>query len=62
MTVPAPSPEPGPNPPKAPEGDPMPNREPWSDPGPPVKKVNVPPDLPSGPGIIVPPPEHPQIS
>ena len=59
-----PSPDPSVPEPKAPEGDPLrgPNREPWHDPGPPVRKVNLPPDTPS-PGIGVPDspfPETPQ--
>jgi hypothetical protein len=44
-----------------PERDPTrePEREPWHDPGPPVRKVNLPPDSPS-PGIPVDDPERPQ--
>ena len=44
-----------------PERDPIrpPEREPWHDPGPPVRKVNLPPDSPS-PGIPVENPDQPQ--
>jgi hypothetical protein len=44
-----------------PERDPQrpPEREPWHDPGPPVRKVNLPPDSPS-PGIPVENPERPE--
>lgn len=44
-----------------PERDPRrePEPEPWHDPGPPVRKVNLPPDSPS-PGIPVEDPERPQ--
>ena len=43
-----------------PERDPRrePEREPWHDPGPPVRKVNLPPDSPS-PGIPVDDPDRP---
>jgi hypothetical protein len=58
-----PQPEPGAPVPDVPEGDPQkgPSREPWHDPGPPVRKVNLPPDSPS-PGVPVPKPEQPAIS
>lgn len=62
-TSPAPPhPEPGTPPPDAPEGDPQraPDPVPWHDPGPPVRKVNLPPDSPS-PGVPV-TPENPMIS
>jgi len=56
-----PSPDPGEPLPHAPEGDPprTPNREPWHDPGPPVRKVNLPPDSPS-PGIPIPDRQRPE--
>lgn len=43
-----------------PEREPQrpPEREPWHDPGPPVRKVNLPPDSPS-PGVPVENPETP---
>jgi hypothetical protein len=50
--------EPGqPEPDRDPQRQPEP--EPWHDPGPPVRKVNLPPDSPS-PGIPVEDPERPQ--
>jgi hypothetical protein len=58
-----PEPEPGAPPAEAPKGDPVrgPTPEPWHNPGPPIRKVNLPPDTPS-PGIIVPPPGNPMVS
>jgi hypothetical protein len=46
--------------PDRPEHDPQrpPEREPWHDPGPPVRKVNLPPDSPS-PGVPVEDPNRP---
>ena len=43
-----------------PNGDPArgPDKVPWHDPGPPVRKVNLPPDSPS-PGVPVPPEPKP---
>lgn len=43
-----------------PERDPQPDpqREPWHDPGPPVRRVNLPPDAPSR-GVPVESPEQP---
>ena len=63
-TAPAPpSPDRGVPPEKAPEGDPKrePERVPWHDPGPPVRKINLPPDAPS-PAVPLPTPESPMIS
>ena len=58
----APERDPGAPAPDSPAGDPKPERnpEPWHDPGPPVRKVNLPPDSPS-PGVPVPGPENPRI-
>lgn len=49
-------PEPGTPDAPVPEREPQPDpaREPWHDPGPPVRKVNLPPDSPS-PGVPVEP-------
>ena len=62
-TIPAPQPEPGPPPPDQPEGDPQrqPEKDPWHDPGPPVRKINLPPDSPS-PGVPVERPETPMMT
>jgi hypothetical protein len=63
-TAPAPpQPEPGTPSPEAPEGDPQrgPEPVPWHDPGPPVRKVNLPPDSPS-PGVPIPKSENPMIT
>ena len=62
-SIPAPSPDPGAPPSETPEGDPQrpPDKEPWHDPGPPVRKINLPPDSPS-PGVPIPMPEHPMIT
>ena len=53
LGVPMP-PEPSPEPPPMPSPDPAP----WHDPGPPVREVDLPPNLPS-PGIPVENPERP---
>jgi hypothetical protein len=52
--------EPGEQPSK---GDParQPDTVPWHDPGPPVRKVNLPPDSPS-PGVPVTTPDKPERS
>jgi hypothetical protein len=62
-TIPAPQPGPEGPPTEAPEGDPQrkPEREPWHDPGPPVRKINLPPDSPS-PGVPIERPETPMIT
>lgn len=55
-SIPIPTnPEPGTPPPTAPEDDPKRGPEvPWHEPGPPVRKINLPPDSPS-PGVEIPP-------
>ena len=61
-----PKPDGDPTFPDSPEGDPKrePSRDPWHEPGPPVRKINLPPDSPS-PGVPVPnvpKPETPTIT
>lgn len=46
-------------PPAEPSQPPTPNPAPWHDPGPPVRKVNLPPDSPTQP-VPVENPERPQ--
>lgn len=50
--VPSEPAEPGQTPEPDPQYDPDPSPVPWHDPGPPVRKVNLPPDSPT-PGIPV---------